>query len=423
MAQAEFKNKYPFQIFIFSSVIFIGLVSAVAFFIYPSIMDIEETKSALQSTLSERKNVETKGIDYSSFASLRTDLIQDNSYESNIMRTISEEFYNEKVRNTTTDDFETYYTKLQVHISDQKKDKVQESRQLVINSVLPQYVDINDSTYEGLTEFKFVNYIETILYTFNLTVDGSLWISDVVPVESVTKKENAESVDATIFYIPLFLNLTGRKEDVLDFLYFMENVGGLNMENGVLTVYNDQKLNSKTSSGSSLPLWKNIYKNQIFDILTFRMQEYMDSDNSPTEKDFVSYVKQFQGREKSNIELGLKFYVRGLPNYKVKWYIKDLVKRQEDLNKKMNLKLKDLKKLNNGDSSEVLISINTIKSLGFDVAEVGKDIAKLNTWTWKQQTLNDSFKSALNLGDRLTQIEKTLNDESDKIEFYKNTKK
>lgn len=174
MAQAEFKNKYPFQIFIFSSVIFIGLVSVVAFFLYPSIMDIEETKSALQSTLSERKDVEAKGIDYSSFASLRTDLIQDNSYESNIMRTISEEFYNEKVRNTTTDDFETYYTKLQVHINDQKKDKVQESRQLVINSVLPQYVDINDSTYEGLTEFKFVNYIETILYTFNLTVDGSL---------------------------------------------------------------------------------------------------------------------------------------------------------------------------------------------------------------------------------------------------------
>jgi hypothetical protein len=171
------------------------------------------------------------------------------------------------------------------------------------------------------------------------------------------------------------MNVSGRKEDMIDFLYFLENVGAIKMENGVLEIHKDDKLTSKSSSG----LGRNIYKNQLFDVETFRMQEYMDSDNSPTEKDFVTYIRENQGREKISVEMGLRFYVRGLPNYKVKAYIKELAKKQDELVKKINLKLKDLKKLNNGSSSDVLISINDLKSMTFDLTDIGKSVAKLDS--------------------------------------------
>ena len=419
MAQAEFKNRYPFQVFTVSIMIFIVLAWTTAFYIYPSISHIEEKKSQLLTLLKEKSDVEMKWITYSDFSSLRTASIIDNSYESNILRTIEEEFYNEKIKNNTTGNFEAFFSQLSTEVNAQKSDKVQEKRQLIINSLLPQYVDVSDARYEWLTEFKFVNYVETLLYAFNLSVDNSIGISEVAAYETSSKKESTESIDSTLFYIPLFLKINWRKEDIIDFLYLIENIWALKMENGVLEVHNDDKLDKKVW----LILWRNIYKNQLFTVETLRMQEYLDSDNSPTEKDFVSYVRELQWREKISVELGLRYYVRGLPNYQVKWYIKDLVKKQEDLNKKINVRLKEVKKLNTWDSSEVLISINTIKNLSFWVVELWKEIVKLNTSLGKQQTLNQWFKEALTLGDRIQSIETSLLEESDKIDFYKKNKK
>jgi hypothetical protein len=88
MAQAEYKNKYPFQIFTLNITIFIMLVATLVMFVLPYINDIEEKKQLLLTKLQEKKEVMSKGVTFTDFSSLRTEKIKDASYENNIIKTI-----------------------------------------------------------------------------------------------------------------------------------------------------------------------------------------------------------------------------------------------------------------------------------------------------------------------------------------------
>ena len=90
----------------------------------------------------------------------------------------------------------------------------------ISNTVLPSFSvhDLDFGEDNTFSEIKFVNYVETIMQTFNLEYSGDIGIGDILPVEaedskninaSNNKSKNEEDllVDK-IFYMPLSFSVT-----------------------------------------------------------------------------------------------------------------------------------------------------------------------------------------------------------------------
>lgn len=158
-----------------------------------------------------------------------------------------------------------------------------------------------------------MNYVESLLYTFNLSTDNAIGITEIKPVEDYavninqkSSKKDLESIDSNIFYIPLSLTLKGRKEGIIDFFTYTQSVGNISIEDSDLKVYSDASF-AKRIPG---PNPDNVFQNQIFDIESILMKDYIDSDSSQVEGDFVQYIKEKQGRDEMSLDVVLRFYIK-----------------------------------------------------------------------------------------------------------------
>jgi len=175
-----------------------------------------------------------------------------------------------------------------------------------------------------------------------------------------------------------------------------------------VVVYQD-KLISKTFPGEITSSAGNIYEHQFSDIEKISMDKYIDTSSDPVRWDFIEFIKTTQKREKFSIEVDLRFYVQGLPDYKIENYIKNVLDLHAELSKASQRALKLSFDDNSSSTSASLKAKNAIRSLSGILEMMNDDIKKLRvSFSKKDKDLLSIYNLANDYNQKLTKIEQVL---------------
>lgn len=414
------------QAFIANVLFFLIFVSLIVFYIYPQYKNIQALKWELQSLSATTQEISKKGISFADFKTAVGEFIQQQDpFFSNILLKVEKTFYDTYFQNTTEATFEDNIKKIEKEIVEVKSSQSYKDANALVDTVLPFYSQ-NAWTEEvkGVNDFYFINYIENLLYTFNLKSAGSIGVGELMKYVNDAQSNSPQAAEQIqndllsedIYIIPLSFDIVGQKADIIDFIHFFQNVGSLKLEEGKLNVYKDNLIN-KTLDGKEGGWDYNIYKNQIAVIDTLSLVEYPDSStfsNSTTYTPLVNLIKTFQAKEKYAATLSVHFYVSGIPLYKIQQQALTL---QQDIDNLLQLLEQEEGKLNQGSTTvdtyiqqEKLGALSSLKKpldlLKTEVDTLNASLVpeNLNNQTYEQVSqyrknflrVKDVFESTLN---------------------------
>jgi len=403
-------KKAAIQATIFNIFIALVLLGIFLSHIVPSIISIREQQAALSVNLETQERIEKEGLSFQEFKSLyRQQKEGVDPYVVNLLKSLDQEFYDVNlVNDDTTLSYSDFLIQKKEYTIEQKSSDEFRATEQRLSAILPSYSE--KAWLEGVIgDFDFITYIEALLFTFNLQTEDSIGIGTIEPVVDQKSKEGNDSSDATeasIFYIPLQLKLVGQKSNILDFLHFLENVGSINIEDGKIIPYKDSVI-KKPLEWEFINRTYNIYEHQIADIEYVSMKDYIDSSSQPVNADTVSFIKSTQWREKFEIEIKARFYVSGLPDYKVESFINQILSEFNGLKKEILSSRADNKKLSRtSKSGDVLFAINTINSLVFLLDDIEDVVGSLRKDFLKDKTkVSKVYKEALDMHEQVQKID------------------
>lgn len=350
------------------------------FHAYPQIEEIEKIKI---DTISLNENLNKYKKEWlpleefkNSFSSNLESIGKDKNYLVSFVKEVDQKFYDKNLKNTKEVSYEKFISKKEAEL---KNNVSNEEKLNIISRILPFYSDkIKDKN--TLTDFEFINYIESIISTFQLLYENPIWIKEIKQVEDYTLNDNDFSLDKWIYQIPIELDIVWAKSSIIEFLYFIENVWkiSLNEDTKEIIVNNDFSSpweifsdfrNKKINWAKDLKDY-NIFNNQIIDIEEIFIKDYIDSSDkpinytSPESKEFLRHLR-FQGKDRLEVKIKINFYVKWLPKYKIDDFILNFNKRiskiEKDINSlvsKVGISSSNKQKLRN-----IKISIDNIKSI------------------------------------------------------------
>lgn len=438
------KNSIIVSILLFSFLIFVLFLT---FFLYLrwQLTEIETQKEEVEKLYNKYQNIEKSGLSYTDFKKLLnkkdfTVLIKwdtqekknsQNDYLKWIVDSVDSTFFDTYITNTKSWKFLDTIT--------EKKSQLIESydnseNDTIIKYVLPTYSkelswvvwedysfswEINEVIENWLSDFKFINYIESILANFGLQYKNSLGLENVMSLDNYSLSLKDSSLEKSIFYIPVELDIVWRKDSIIDFLYFIENVGKISIDSqdGIKVVeqvrrpwdpfldftnsLRNQKLKSRKQS--------NVFDNQIADIYSISFSENLDSwfvpdENIYSEKseDFVKYLKNTQKNEKFEAKVIVHFYVKGLAKFRLEKFNTELEKNIKSVKGMINKILKT-PSLSSVDKNEVQKMNTTFQS-------IEKSFLSMKTQMKKDESkLTEYYKSVFDYN-------KTINEYLQKVE-------
>ena len=386
----QLENKQQKSIIIalfFYSILTIGCIMVFIFFLYPGLKDIQNVKAETSSLYTQIQESQAKGIWFEVF-STQAIPIAATPYETQLVKNFDKNTYNEVFTHTGTTSYNEFLENKTQQLTQQAVQKSPDHD--IVAQLLPIYGwDVEDPA--TLSDFKFVNYVESILETFSLQYEGLIGIGNLHLVESFSSAKNKNSLETSIFYIPLELQVTGSKGSILDFFHYIENSGKISLLEESIIPYSD----------STLTLWRlpivlewdaytpgyNIYQNPIVDIASVSMKEYIDSSVYAREdQDFIDFIKQTRWNEVFSFDITLHFYVKGLPQYKIENKITGIIKDYQKIQSEVNAKRKqpqltEVEKINLEKISDYLQSL-------------ASDIKALQANLKKQTRLQDMYTQA-----------------------------
>jgi len=379
-------------------------------FLYPRISEIEIKKETLLETYEKFKSVSIKGVSFWDFkSSIRISETWRDAYTSNLMKNVTQDFFAENFTNSWSQDYSAYLNdiKQQVGIKKLSDEYIEKDKTLAL--ILPIYDEKNTFSDEWLSDFFFINYIENILYSFNLSSNGEIWIWELEKQSWESEEQgNTDNLEEEIYRIPLVLEIVGQKRDVIDFLHYFENVGGISIQGDDLSIYKDTFINKKLE-GSEQEIGYNIYKNQIADIDNIALQKYPDSSSLKTWW-LIEAMRGEQGREKMSIEIELSFYVAWVPWYKMEKYIDDFLTLYQELS--WNITLNTKKYTNQAykfSSGEALLAINNLQSLDSVMLAFNDDVLEIRKWMVDKNNVPEVYKQVVEYRQQLSKIEENYN--------------
>ncbi|MGE4443760.1 MAG: hypothetical protein AB7E37_02060 [Candidatus Altimarinota bacterium] len=399
------KNKLIISIFIT-----IVLCIVLGVYTYPELKSVSNIKNELLGKISEYDTYAQKGItDITTF----DNLVKDPALKKLLVSEEGKTFFTSQFNNDTSSSYDAFLTEKQKHIDDVKKSGVVDERNNQISKVLPSYTEGYE--VEGnMTDLAFVNYVESLLRTFQLRTTSQIGIENLVPVD-----QTETNVSTQIFYIPLKLDLVGRKADIVEFLYFLQNVGLVGSidekNNNSLVFYKDNLVN-RTIAGQRRTINYNIYENKLVDIESVEFNSYVDNSASPrpssqlSPEGFLTFVKN--GSEKNDeysVIVDLKFYVKGLPTYKIEVFVESVIKKYREMTAQVETILGQAKNrktmLLNGNIVEI---IPTLKSIETYLTQLQPKVNKLQDGINKKVNLNTVYKEASELNYELGNLDQYI---------------
>lgn len=364
--------------FIFYWILLIGLVLFLSLYIVNSLYQIEDKKKETRSIYNEIVDKKLHWLNYSEFKSMNKSMMKWDKYTL-VLNNITKDFYDSYLVNKKDKSFDEFIKKKTKEMNNSHSIQVIAENEKQIVNILPVYSEKNiDIWEEHLTDFKFINYIESIIDTFNLNTNASIWIWNIeILKDYMISGWSKESNDTNIYSIPLSLNLSWTKKNIIDFLYFIENVWNIKIDKNTIIINKNNGFLS-TNWFSKVLSWDryttnyNIFEHQIIDIKDITFPKYLDdSYKIRKNRSFIDFIKKTQWNEKYEINVSLRFYVKWLPkariistinniilNYKlIYWYINTNIwkwlvkwtkllrmKKEQNLLKNLNKKTKLINK-------------------------------------------------------------------------------
>jgi len=392
------------QTFIFNIILFIIVVGFGLFVLWPSYLEMQEKKVSLSEEYSRLVDMNKSGIEFQDFKLLSA--TSDISwYLKEVIKTTWDDFYERNFKNSDAEiDFDTFIAKKEKSVLEEKKASLLQSKTEIVDTLLPVYV--TSASEEWITDFEFINYVESLLYSFNLISTDSIWVGELKRVDDWDTTKN--NLDSNMFYIPLQLDITGQKGDIIDFIHYFENVWSINIREWNTEVHTDEVL-PKNIILSGDQNGGNIYKNQLSDIEKLSMDSYIDASSDVSRGTLSDFIKTTQNRQRFSAQLDLRFYVQGLPDYKIKTYIESVVGMHTNL---LNESQKSLKLTFNStwvQSSATLKAKNAIRSAANVLSLMQDDIKKLRIdLNKKDQDLTLLYSDAEEYKSKLDKIQSVM---------------
>ncbi len=405
---------------IFFAIISFSLLFWWWYYLYWEISSIEEIKANTIELNTKLNSYKKEWIDFKTLEETLSEIdtssmnnTEKRILESNkiILKEIDENFYNNNFINKKENNFDSFISKKK---EDYKKNSWDTEKKLeIISKILPLYSaeKIDENT---LTDFQFINYIESIISTFRLSYKNYIWIKDIKQVENYVLSNTDKSLDKTIWEIPVELDISWRKSSIIDFLHFIEKVWKININDETWEITVDREVDELNNPflefKTKLLNWQkrtwdyNIFNNQIVDIDNIVLPEYIDSSdiqiqNSLEDNRFLKEIKNSQDREKYEIKVKLKFYTKWVPLYKINQF-------KTDFNNKLKKTTSDIIKIlsNIKISSSEKQKLQSIKlaldNISSSVLNQNKDSQK-----WVMESFADTYTYSQLLDNYIIEVE------------------
>lgn len=348
------RNKNAIVIwFLMSISIFLIASLVLYFYIYPWVMEIEWKKTIFHKKIETYNNLLKKWLKYKDFKKIQSNynFPPEDLYLKDFFNLIKKEKY-ENLLSEKSDDLNITFSKF----LDDKKKFVEEkissweikNKQDIISKILPFYIwNLNSlSVKNWVSDLSFINKIETLLNNYNLKTTSPIWISTLKWEEKywVDKKEWEIGYN-DIYYIPIDLNITWKKKNIISFLRDIQKTWRIKLENGEVKILKNDK----------------IANSEIIEISKISMQKYIDDYSSwwsifDQVSGLLEYIESnpIQKEQEFEILLNLKFYVKWVSIDKILLEVNKIIwdnLSKEQLNLYVNL-LKKKEKLSVYEISE-----------------------------------------------------------------------
>lgn len=420
MGNLKRKQNNIISILLFYFIWILVLVFFLFSMVIPDYKEIEENKTATFSIYENKLRVEKNWIDLTEFKeNLPEEKYTWNLFLTNIINDLNDRFYNDFFINKWNWNHEEYISKLLEDYSDRWEFNKNLS---LISSILPVYSDLTSFWDESsevlkefaenndlLSDFKFINYIERLAHTFNVSFDNSIWIEELVLLNEYSIWSTWNSLETNIYYIPVDLDITTTKELLLDLLYFVENVWNVTLDWEDL-ILNNTISNEFSNLRNKLIYWDerspnyNIFNNMIMDVYSLNLSEYPDvlDDQVNNNKTFVEFIKDTQWGQRVNAKIQLRFYVKWLPSYIIENYINNFMTKFNRVQSELDLKIGDpsiseLKReqLMNINNTLIQLRLTLISDIQKSVS-TSVNIEKAYNEAYKYNTILDEYLDKIN---------------------------
>ncbi|MDQ7009454.1 MAG: hypothetical protein Q9M94_04160 [Candidatus Gracilibacteria bacterium] len=424
-----------FNIAIFILFIFLGIS-----YFAPEYSVIEDKKTELNNLQKENSDLLIKGLNFSEFKKLYLKDSSINDYLKNIITDPSKDIdntYKENLTNNGPGSYDEFILEKNEEIKNKETNLNNSQIKNKIAKILPSYKEYASLKEEGLTDFKFINYMEKIIHAFGLEYEGNIGVGSFVLEEynssntkkSKTKTENKQ--EGEIYNFKLSLNIDGPKKNIIDFIYYLENVGYIsfnkeNKENKNIEIkqvikekyYIDENNKSIRNDFYNIsryfPLEEDIFNNLLVDIDSIKLKDYIDSSLVPIPYDdgkttFIGFVKEDQTNEKYEVDLVLKFYVKGLDSSKTKKDINNILLEYKDLKIKIPFLInQSISELKNKQSKLLKKDLLILKKFNNYLNLISNNIDNLSDSKRLESELGNVYKESVMYKDIFSNISSTL---------------
>ena len=394
--------------FAFYFVLTIWLLTYLFLSILPQLLSIEDTKKSTKEVYTNLTRIEKSWLTFDEFKSLNN--VWSNTVVVNeILKGMTWDFFTNNLVNTKYNTYKEFLDKNVAELNSDENKKLSQEKIDKISRVLPPYTDnsIDFSNY-ALTDYKFVNYVESIIESFNFNTSNSIWISKLSLLDDYTIStwNGWDALEANIYYIPLNLVLEWTKSSVIEFLYFIENVGNISVDKNNININNNYWFLSKNWVKKVLEWDKltssyNIFEHQIIDIDKITFNDYIDSSYlSRWDTNFKDFIIKTQWNDKYEINLNLLFYVKWQPSYKLVEQINSILDKYKETQGKVS-KLLGNTKTDGLDRINLTKYNDTIKQFSEETNNMRKSLVK-------KENLEEIYIRALKIDEIINPIFKSL---------------
>ncbi len=325
---------YTFSLWLVLFVLWVGWL----YYAYGEFWIIQDEKVSLNEKLLKIETLKNKWMSVWEFKASWMPFVKDDESLRNILTQIEKEFYEFHFKNTDSGSYSEFIDKKIKEVEEKEQSDDHRVMEEISSTVLPAYVDekLSLADSEEFSELKLVNYIERIMQTFNLEYTWDIGVSDLLPLEADIEKtkqdkdvKDGESLlENKIFYIPVSFTLEGSKASIIDFIYFIQNSGKISAKDSTLKVFEDDyfkkseenfRSNDLVLEGDTNIKSYNIFQNQLIDFESISFNEYIYEKRDGDKRwEFLSNIRKLpQWLEKYEVDVNLRFYVKGISDYKV----------------------------------------------------------------------------------------------------------
>lgn len=394
--------------FVFYFVLTIWLIIFLITSIIPQITEIEKNKNLTEDAYNNIERIKSTWLNFNEFITFSNSLKND-KVTTEILKNLTEDFYKSNLVNNTENSYAEFLGLKIKELTNPENIKDLDDKNKQISIILPSYSEpVIDIWWDILTDYKFINYIESLLETFNLSTKSPIGINKIKVVDEYVDPNNElDSLQSNIFYIPLSLNLVWDKEGIVKFLYYIENVWNIKINDKDIKINEDDNKFLYKNGRKIIIEWENftsdynILEHQIIDIEKISMNDYIDSSyKDRAEQDLKDYIIESQWTEEFEINLDLMFYVKGQPFYKTEEFINNILQKYADTLWLIWNALKD---------TTLAESLSRkLKNQNTTLTQMNKEIASIRASLAKKENIEEIYKKATSLDEIINPIFNSL---------------